>query len=661
MLYKKELKGIPPCEIGKNLTKAESGYHFLAVAKVEKTKRCGEILIVDYYDTSDKKLQVRFFASAENQQYITYVPSTEKWETIALGVVLKRIAKGISRTKSSQKTNTLIKSVLKPDHETVYFVGNTYVDCEGAVGICEAFCERIRKERNHKRNEKKRQREEELRSYFSEILFEPIKQYAVNNAFDHGYVFFSNLNKRRERKGYCTCCRKRFTVKDPVKHKMKSQCPKCGRNIFYWADRYFSSISDKGGLWYADRKDDKVLLQYFNIERYFCVDHSPHLCCTPVSRTVMDTEMQTYWSSYLTSSMYYYGWNWTTFVKSLPDRDKYGTVYPDNLDMVFGNKWHNMNLKSLFSQYKDKVNLVQLLRKISQFPVVEYLCKMGLTTFVSKIDPRTLNLSGTNFEEVMGVSKQYLPLYREIGITPDEHSIIVQNKGFTTAEQIQRLRETKISTWQYDRILTCLEYMTLNKFLNYYSKQCLLDKKDFDRPLVHLSDYISMCEEYGIRITKRNLFPKDIKSAHDMLLKKLEPLRKEKTEKLASNATALMYSLFKRYIKDNLIIVIPVDRIDFIREGQELSHCVGSSQYYENHMKGSRMIFFIRSVQVPNEAFYTAEINMLQFTVLQCYGYGDCVAPPKVKQFIRGFARYLKTHQNKEINYAEDLRTEKAS
>ena len=203
--------------------------------------------------------------------------------------------------------------------------------------------------------------------------------------------------------------------------------------------------------------------------------------------------------------------------------------------------------------------------------------------------------------------------------------------------------------------------MTLNKFLNYYSKQFSLDNKDIKRPLIHLSDYISMCEEYDIQLTKRNLFPKNIKVAHDMLLKKLEPLRKEKSKQLASNATALMYSLFKQYIKDDMMIVMPVDKIDFIREGEELSHCVGNSSYYENHMKGSKMIFFIRHMNAPGEAYYTAEINMLQFTVTQCYGYGDCIAPPNVKKFIRGFARYLKTHQNKEINYAEDLRTEKSA
>lgn len=661
MLYKKELKEIPPCELGKKITKAESEYQFLAEAKVERTKRSGEILIVDYYDTINRELQARFFASEKNRQYITYLPGEDKWETSSISVRLCRLSCDYARTKSSKKTNDLIKSFLKTNYERVYFVGSYYVSSDGASGICESFCEEIRKEKNDKRNEKKWQREYELRSYFSEVISEPIKQYAVNNGFKHGYVFFSNLDKKRERKGYCTCCRKRFKIRTPVKHKLRGQCPKCGSSILYWADRYFSSISDRSGLWCADRNGDKVLLRYFEIERFFCKDYTPQLSCQPVSRTVMDIEMQSYQSSFLTSSMFYYGWNWTYFKKSLPDRDKYGLVYPDNLDMVFGGKWHNVNFKSLFRRYKDEVNLVQLLRKIKLFPVVEYLCKMGLTTFVSQIDPRTLNLSGTNFEEVMGVSKQYLPLYRELGITPSEHSLIAQDKGFTTAEQILRLRETKIPSSEYDRILTCLEYMTLNKFLNYYSKQYTLDSKDIKRPLIHFSDYISMCEEFNVQLSKRNLFPKNIKTAHDMLLKKLEPLRKEKTKQLASNATALMISLFKQYVKDGMMIVLPVDRIDFIREGEELSHCVGNSSYYENHMKGSRMIFFIRSLNTPDEAFYTAEINMLQYTVTQCYGYGDCVAPPKVKQFIRGFARYLKTHQNKEINYAENLRTEKSA
>ena len=33
----------------------------------------------------------------------------------------------------------------------------------------------------------------------------------------------------------------------------------------------------------------------------------------------------------------------------------------------------------------------------------------------------------------------------------------------------------------------------------------------------------------------------------------------------------------------------------------------------------------------------------------------------EIKAFINGFAKYLKTHPKKEINYAEDLRTEKSA
>ena len=92
------------------------------------------------------------------------------------------------------------------------------------------------------------------------------------------------------------------------------------------------------------------------------------------------------------------------------------------------------------------------------------------------------------------------------------------------------------------------------------------------------------------------------------------------------------------------MVSVPHAKSDFIREGQELSHCVGQDRYYNNHVSGVSMIFFIRRSDKPEKAFFTAEINMWSFNIIQLYGYADCPAPKEVRTFVRCFADSLKSN-----------------
>ena len=89
-------------------------------------------------------------------------------------------------------------------------------------------------------------------------------------------------------------------------------------------------------------------------------------------------------------------------------------------------------------------------------------------------------------------------------------------------------------------------------------------------------------------------------------------------------------------------------RSDFVTEGQRLNHCVGSAGYYERHMEGKRMVFFIRRASEPEKAYFTAEIDMSAGRILQLYGFGDCSAPRDVRAFTEGFARAVVRWQSAE-------------
>lgn len=62
MLYKSELKKIPPCPKPNPSKEELRDKTYIAGIAICEVTRCGKVLTVDHYSTSDEKLQVRFFS-----------------------------------------------------------------------------------------------------------------------------------------------------------------------------------------------------------------------------------------------------------------------------------------------------------------------------------------------------------------------------------------------------------------------------------------------------------------------------------------------------------------------------------------------------------------------------------------------------------------------
>jgi hypothetical protein len=165
-----------------------------------------------------------------------------------------------------------------------------------------------------------------------------------------------------------------------------------------------------------------------------------------------------------------------------------------------------------------------------------------------------------------------------------------------------------------------------------------------------MHDFYIMCEDLDVSLNRKNMFPANIKQAHDELSDRIAKLRAELIEQASKDALELVNNYFDGYGRNGYVIVVPQSKKDFIREGQELSHCVGSQpKYYRDHVAGTKMIFFVRAAAAPNVALYTAQIDMVMFNVIQCYGYGDKAAPPQVKKFVNDFAKWLKKQKPKQV------------
>ena len=119
---------------------------------------------------------------------------------------------------------------------------------------------------------------------------------------------------------------------------------------------------------------------------------------------------------------WYGGWNWY--------RQKLGArhfgkayVYDRNLRKVFGEKYYNVDLQAEIKRANQPISFVGLLDNLKNLPPIEYLLKLGLCRLAYEANKEDL-LPGRDFASILGVSKQYLPLYQKYNIAPYEHKII---------------------------------------------------------------------------------------------------------------------------------------------------------------------------------------------------------------------------------------------
>ncbi len=104
---------------------------------------------------------------------------------------------------------------------------------------------------------------------------------------------------------------------------------------------------------------------------------------------------------------------------------------------------------------------------------------------------------------------------------------------------------------------------------------------------------------------------RDLKERHDLLAARVNELKSmPENERFQQAIDEGLYWWSHEYANEDYCVVYPQKHSDFITEGQRLNHCVDSAGYYERHMEGKRMVFFIRRASEPEKAYFTAEIDM---------------------------------------------------
>lgn len=478
-----------------------------------------------------------------------------------------------------------------------------------------------------------------------------LKNYCEDHVFHETTAFYSKLEKGK-RKARCCHCGKQFTTPNGVRAKDTGVCPKCGKTVVFRQGWGTGPVRSKSSICIPYRVNGQLLLQYAKVTRevspnqikpvFHFEDFFLDLFLTVDAVRGKPTEY-----SYWYGPAPYSGSGWHRLKNDSSGCHNYTYLYTENLEEIFGEKLYSVGtalLKDQMDNLRRPIHVRWLLDNLKNLPQAEYLLKMGLPQLASGY----IDKDKRNFEEVVGVSRQYLPILRETQANHREIGVLAAYPRWVEPDTVRRLVSLDMDYETLALLQEIVKDVPLSRALRYLEKQKQLSsqkKLTFHHLISTYRDYINMAKLLGADMRIKSLqMPPCLKERHDQLVqqenKKRCELEDAAMRKVIEDG---LYWWAQDFGNKDFTVVYPQGKSDFTREGQCLNHCVGSiASYFENHCKGTRMIFFIRRTNEPNKPFFTAEIDMVEHRIRQLYGFGDCSAPQEVRQFTENFVRAIK-------------------
>lgn len=638
MLIKKELQTIPILPVPEAAHNLDA---YLTAAEIFDLPRSGLVLVADVFSGYDKELRCRFFS--DGKSYLTCWKWPEgTWGKANPAATSWYPVRSISYKEDTELAERFLNKKEKQSWRT-----------EGVLGVIDAFVSEITQEKRYRAEDKK---EELRRKHFA--MFPPmpsdLEEYCESNVFDYGYIFFDKLTKSGRRYGRCGSCGKKYRISKDVKQNQETVCPYCGGRALYKASWRAKGFEDKTRICITAKVDGQLLIRWVNVIRRFSADLKRSYGFSDYAYNLyLHTPKKDVLYSYEFKTIPYYGikdWKrWPNGSQNFSET----YIYTNNLDEVFGNNYYNVDLKAGLTGMNQRICFTSLLNNLKNIPAAEYLFKLNLPGLAANANVLASSKNTKpGFSEVLGVSKQLLPLYRSMSVTYNEHLVIKSYGGYVSAEDLTAYRNLRCKSWAERNLAEELvKTMSFGKFVRYFGKQKQLTRRKVGDLMTKYRDYIGMSKKVKIDLSHKSVrFPKNVVESHDELLKRIAAEENAEIDAAFVAAVSPIYEAMcvKDYENEKYCIVFPQLRSDLIVEGQSLSHCVGKyDEYYKNHMKGTQMIFFVRRVEERGKPFVTMELNMKNFRILQLYGYGDRYPQKGVRSFAEGFARALKNGTKK--------------
>lgn len=630
MLIKKILEALPLTPGPKPPKKVE----FSAGAAVHQHARCGEVLAVDVYN---RKLELLFRFYSDGKNYITQVVRafsdfTPGWtERSPVGGGAWTSAKEMA---ASPESAAAAERVLK---QSASWWGETY-KVSNSIGH---FISGIARERRWRAEDNKNAL---MKRHFAMFPDYPkdLGRFCEGHVFQESVLYVSKIVKGK-RQAVCRHCGKSFKVERDMKPGGSGACPKCGCRVNYRAQWVKAEVTHKAKICIACKAEGQLLLRWVDVERTIYPDRKKpeYRFLDYFKKLSLVSRGKPAEYAYAWCQAPYQGYDWR--------RQRNGSecysesyVYTPNLREVFGKEYYHVDLQAGLEGLRRPISFRRLLDNLKNVPQAEYLMKAGLPVLAAGNLPDTgaKNLSG-----LTGLGKHFLPTMQECQASLREIRAVAAQRN-AMPEDLRQLCALRVDGESLELLEELARYSPLGRVLRYVQAQMALSPGCLKRRklpyfLRLYRDYLHMAQDLESDMGRRAILePQDLKGRHDLLAARVNEVRAgRENARMQKIIDEGLYWWAHEYANEDFCVVYPQKRSDFITEGQRLNHCVGGARYYERHLEGRRMVFFIRRANEQDKAYFTAEIDVSSGRILQLYGFGDCSAPKEVRDFTEGFAR----------------------
>ena len=581
-----------------------------------RCKVFGNILKVAIFNPenmrSGGKLPVfEVYVDSLNQDFITYNHMDKKWMTSKLDMITWPKYVWYSEGKwISPRDGKLIQTLLGVEHT-------------GYRGVLD-FQMQVRKEAL-KRKHKKETDPWDLAMEQTPELPKDWNQWVTKVGIPENFIFYKYV-KRGAKTGYCTYCEKEVPIRNP-KHNKMGTCHICRHKIQYKSEgKAGTIITPTVNTYLIQRCEDGFMIRNFHCRKRFekFRYRSPQVSEWEIRRAICNKNAiplsAYYWGDYKHSEI---RWIATGFChpnwRGCTDGRVYGKTLPD----LAKNELRKTGLVEYIKQkqFADPEKYIAVLRYL---PQLERIVKADLPRLVGECMDDYYN-----FSEIFK-SKTAGSLTSLLGLDNRQLKRLRTNNG--GRRFIRWLRHEKtmgkeipddVISWLcensivLDDIRFILDRMSVVQIYNYVRRQSSELKMKPKDVISTWADYLSMAARLKMDTNDAIIYRvRMLRKRHDELVGRC----KQQDLEIRAGEVLLKYPHIEdiydsirnlyAYQDEDYSVRIPSKLEEIIKEGEQLHHCVGSSErYWDRIERRESYVLFLRHTSEPDKPYYTLEVE----------------------------------------------------
>lgn len=463
----------------------------------------------------------------------------------------------------------------------------------------------------------------------------------------------------------------------PVSNGNRVRCPMCG-----CAAEALHVGRGRGGRYGKEywpltvtRVGDRLALVGWCVGKYISCEGAESISCQRYEAYVVEDRKVVRLMGYIKwmSTVSFFG-HWEQRKICLDNWGEADLVYPWDRRLLIGSTAENSKL-DLYMRAAKEPYPVTYLRLWQRHRNLENLIMQGCGALVGEMI--RAECCRYSYERARGVPQLAEINWKEkrpakmLGLTGEEFRFCREFKWTPEELQFYRLcRETGIRLRVPEDLADCKaaglhwcrwvieqERAPLLRTVRYLKRQRTKDRRADGHIL---DDYWRIAKSEGYDLSDEHVrFPKDLLRAHDRVTEERRVReeaqrardRAEKNEKLREAFAARLEALAPLAWQRGGILIRPCaapEELD--AEGKALSHCVAT--YKDKHASGKTAIFFVRKASEPDKPWFTLELKLDDFTVVQNRGKCNCARPKAVEAFEAAWLEHIRPMKKKKGNDA---------